>query len=81
MEWPETGQTAKRFGITCKSFLFVSSSADAYKCSTVAEFLQQWLGKDTLNCEDFDREENKIIKEPQMEDFKASCSCTAFSAL
>ncbi|KRX43920.1 hypothetical protein T05_9564 [Trichinella murrelli] len=48
------------------------------KAKTVSD---QWLGKDTLNCEDFDREENKIIKEPQMEDFKASCSCIAFSAL
>ncbi|KRY44621.1 hypothetical protein T03_16049 [Trichinella britovi] len=53
------------------AFFVGSNSADADKCSTVAEFLKQRLGKDTLNCEDFDREEKKIIKDAQMEDFGA----------
>ncbi|KRX37635.1 hypothetical protein T05_12222 [Trichinella murrelli] len=77
-EWPETKvkQPDNDLELRPKALAFFvgSNSADADKCSTVAEFLKQRLGKDTLNCEDFDREEKKIIKEAQMEDFGAEIS-------
>ncbi|KRZ59066.1 hypothetical protein T02_15801 [Trichinella nativa] len=77
-EWPETKvkQPDNDLELRPKALAFFvgSNSADADKCSTVAEFLKQRLGKDTLNCEDFDREEKKIIKEAQMEDFRAEIS-------
>ncbi|KRZ82403.1 hypothetical protein T08_7363 [Trichinella sp. T8] len=77
-EWPETKvkQPDNDLELRTKALAFFigSNSADADKCSTVAEFLKQRLGKDTLNCEDFDREEKKIIKEAQMEDFRAEIS-------
>ncbi|KRY09184.1 hypothetical protein T12_5645 [Trichinella patagoniensis] len=77
-EWPETKVKPPDNDLELRpkdlAFLVGSNSADADKCSTVAEFLKQRLGKDTLNCEDFDREEKKIIKEAQMEDFGAEIS-------
>ncbi|XP_003370618.1 putative integrase core domain protein [Trichinella spiralis] len=76
-EWPETKVKPPDNDLELRpkaiAFFVGSNSADADKCSTVAEFLKQRLGKDTLNCEDFDREEN-IIKEAQMEDFGAEIS-------
>ncbi|OUC47905.1 integrase core domain protein, partial [Trichinella nativa] len=73
-EWPETKVKPPDNDLELRpkaiAFFVGSNSADADKCSTVAEFLKQRLGKDTLNCEDFDREE-KIIKDAQMEDFGA----------
>ncbi|OUC40847.1 Pao retrotransposon peptidase, partial [Trichinella nativa] len=66
-EWPETKVKPPDNDLELRpkaiAFFVGSNSADADKCSTVAEFLKQRLGKDTLNCEDFDREEKKIIKE------------------
>ncbi|KRX12356.1 hypothetical protein T07_12313, partial [Trichinella nelsoni] len=77
-EWPETKVKPPDNDLELRpkaiAFFVGSNSADADKCSTVAEFLKQRLGKDTLNCEDFDREEKKIIKEAQMEDFRAEIS-------
>ncbi|KRX44248.1 hypothetical protein T09_4781, partial [Trichinella sp. T9] len=77
-EWPETKVKPPDNDLELRpkaiAFFVGSNSADADKCSTVAEFLKQRLGKDTLNCEDFDREEKKIIKEAQMEDFGAEIS-------
>ncbi|KRX82914.1 hypothetical protein T06_3738 [Trichinella sp. T6] len=74
-EWPETKVKPPDNDLELRpkaiAFFVGSNSADADKCSTVAEFLKQRLGKDTLNCEDFDREEKKIIKDAQMEDFGA----------
>ncbi|KRY26487.1 hypothetical protein T01_1058, partial [Trichinella spiralis] len=66
-EWPETKVKPPDNDLELRpkaiAFFVGSNSADADKCSTVAEFLKQRQGKDTLNCEDFDREEKKIIKE------------------
>ncbi|KRX35821.1 hypothetical protein T05_7769 [Trichinella murrelli] len=77
-EWPETKVKPPDNDLELRpkalAFLVGSNSADADKCSTVAEFLKQRLGIDTLNCEDFDREEKKIIKETQMGDFGAEIS-------
>ncbi|KRX70635.1 hypothetical protein T06_16456 [Trichinella sp. T6] len=77
-EWPETKVKPPDNDLELRpkaiAFFVGSNSADADKCSSVAEFLKQRLGKDTLNCEDFDREEKKIIKEAQMEDFRAEIS-------